>query len=864
MGLFDWFKSDPKKEIKKAAKAYGKMRGRSTDVYKGLGQDKDQEVQFFEAYGDIIDQYLIQNQGALEEDESINVLKAAYLLAHPEKQSLGTQPGAGSGAAPSPSGGTASSSSGGTASSSSASTTSGTSGGAASSPATTSTATSSGSSTATNASTGTAASTSAAGQSTVDDKLKAHFKRTELAFRMGETAPETLSKGIDSGAMKGMQEISKWMLRNCVKSGHFRSDKTTDEKINFIHTFVMKQPARVKLYAYYMIEKGQRKETDPEKVSQNITESQMNYIPNLEEFKNKMIATKFKFWKRFTGDSIYWNKLEEAFYMANGSQGAIAPFGDLSTMDVAGGSQAPPASQSPAASGQSAAPVSQGSTAAGQSVAPASQSSAVSGQSAAPVSQGSAVSGQSAAPASQGSAVSGQSAATGQTLLSDKDRIRRQKLGEFMQKGKEIMTLKNELKTAGTPDRAKKEADIRKAAQELTAILKELYEADHDVGQVCRQMQMDVSNEAESSKTSDASEYVGYGSTGIDMTSSVVDNDITNWGLDAETLEGKEAIGKVQMAGDIISVISAAVSLVSLVVKTVDIARHGAQMTTGAKVMAGMEILSGGLEVASAVTGAAQSLAGASEAAQSVVGGSLGIASGTVSLAAGGIEMYYAQRQKKKSREAEATFQNRANAMGATEEEKRDSTKAANTAKLSQRIASVKQVSAGAKMVTGALDIIGGALEASVVAAGFGAIFTGLSLAIDLGVYIYKLVKKRKIVYQTIDDYIDMPGIYADVIGSDTVTPEKGEEIKRQIRLQAAAKLGFSSRENLFKAITVEYAKNIYQHVFFKKGSKTVPATKKEDADPDYINILDAMNLKPDYGTKKPKVNTIAYQMQNL
>jgi spermidine/putrescine transport system substrate-binding protein len=61
-----------------------------------------------------------------------------------------------------------------------------------------------------------------------------------------------------------------------------------------------------------------------------------------------------------------------------------------------------------------------------------------------------------------------------------------------------------------------------------------------------------------------------------------------------------------------------------------------------------------------------------------------------------------------------------------------------------------------------------------------------------------------------------------------------------------------------------KYAKNIFMHVFFKKGSKTVKALEEKDSDPDYIRLLDALKLKPDYTSRKPSVNTIAYQLQNL
>lgn len=99
-----------------------------------------------------------------------------------------------------------------------------------------------------------------------------------------------------------MNKISQWMIRNAAGS---------DAASSFVLTFIMNQPVRLKLLAYYLIETQSRRATD----SLGILNSQ-GYVPDLDHFKDKMIASKFKFWKRFTKSEIYWDKLGDAMRTA--------------------------------------------------------------------------------------------------------------------------------------------------------------------------------------------------------------------------------------------------------------------------------------------------------------------------------------------------------------------------------------------------------------------------------------------------------------------------------------------------------------------------------------------------------------------
>ena len=133
-----------------------------------------------------------------------------------------------------------------------------------------------------------------------------------------------------TGAQKtGLKDISQWMLRNMDKTGIMG-----DSKAPFVRGCVLRQPARVKLCAYYLVETDARK-LSGEALQKAVVESQRpSYVPNLARFKDKMIASKFKFWKRFTGDQFYWQKLSESMRFAMQAKPILMKFGELGASEV--------------------------------------------------------------------------------------------------------------------------------------------------------------------------------------------------------------------------------------------------------------------------------------------------------------------------------------------------------------------------------------------------------------------------------------------------------------------------------------------------------------------------------------------------
>ena len=73
---------------------------------------------------------------------------------------------------------------------------------------------------------------------------------------------------------------------------------------------------RKRLYIYYLIEKRERIKPNAD----SIITCQTSYEPDLGKFKDRMIANKLMFYKRFSGGYVYWNKLTEAMGIADQMQ----------------------------------------------------------------------------------------------------------------------------------------------------------------------------------------------------------------------------------------------------------------------------------------------------------------------------------------------------------------------------------------------------------------------------------------------------------------------------------------------------------------------------------------------------------------
>lgn len=125
-----------------------------------------------------------------------------------------------------------------------------------------------------------------------------------IGVELGENEKENhLSPDIDatlsSKTLEGVRDIDRWMLRNMYKAG-----ATKDA---FVFS-LLSMSARERLYIYYVVENKRRHNPG----LADVATSQLNYVPNLDAFKKQIIASGWRFTKRFTGEHIYWEKLSDA------------------------------------------------------------------------------------------------------------------------------------------------------------------------------------------------------------------------------------------------------------------------------------------------------------------------------------------------------------------------------------------------------------------------------------------------------------------------------------------------------------------------------------------------------------------------
>lgn len=148
-------------------------------------------------------------------------------------------------------------------------------------------------------------------------------------------AAEEAEQNLSAGQKQGLRDIAKWMYRNTLRQGNkdwiknlwSKYIKGSDQRVTSFdrHNYVdhiMQKSEREKLLIYYLVEN--RKTNGKSAITPEDVKASQSYTPDLENFKNRIIATKWKFWKRAFGSEIYWEKLgtaaqlaeEQKFYLA--------------------------------------------------------------------------------------------------------------------------------------------------------------------------------------------------------------------------------------------------------------------------------------------------------------------------------------------------------------------------------------------------------------------------------------------------------------------------------------------------------------------------------------------------------------------
>ena len=129
----------------------------------------------------------------------------------------------------------------------------------------------------------------------------------------GRTAPEQKldPKKVDAKLspeqLRGLDFIDQWFLRNYNNGGMVGSLINIRNHHGEIVSELFSKTKRERLFIYYLIETGKRKNPGVMDLF-----SSQTYIPNLDRFKDQMLASKFKIMSHIMGDYTYMGKVTEA------------------------------------------------------------------------------------------------------------------------------------------------------------------------------------------------------------------------------------------------------------------------------------------------------------------------------------------------------------------------------------------------------------------------------------------------------------------------------------------------------------------------------------------------------------------------
>ena len=615
---------------------------------------------------------------------------------------------------------------------------------------------------------------------------------------------ESVKENISPAQQNGLREIAMWMYRN---SGDIGLIELAPSQERFVR-MILNLPARMKLYMYYLIENKRRHDATME----DMIMSQTDYVPNLELFKDQMIATKWKFWKRVDGSHVYWHKLEEALQLARAGSETISLFGSMGAADSV-------ERMDDEARGMEAVQLFENYQDVGEEGSTGNEGRA------------------------RLSAL--------QTLLA------------LLVSHKQML---QERDAGGTVDQKalnQSQKDILKIYGVLTGI-------DEKIGQQKAEEGLTTSGGEM------AQSYIGYGGSGVGLGSSLsslkspaefVGLNISD--LHLENLKFSSGIfssvaGTAVLASAIAGIINVVKSAkaetsgetagkaISIIKNFSDIA---GKATSGAYSIINKDIVKSITEVAA---GTAEH--SALMTAQKASGGAA-IVSGMIDFVGGGAKMAISEHRGMAALEARK-------AMGNLQGNEKSS--ADEITELQQRISDSRTGSGAMKMISGTLQMAGGILAVAGVTSVVGTILSGLGTAVSLAVSVKEFFERRSNRKATIDKYIKLDEI--EEIVRPKVEEQRGsagvpDNLREQIRSEVIACLGFSSEDTFYVHITRTYAKFLIERAFYENGRPILadPAKKPEDMNP-YAKMISSFGLKPIYPSKegdtpKPDVDTLAKKM---
>lgn len=149
---------------------------------------------------------------------------------------------------------------------------------------------------------------------------RTQYIHTQMEKQMGEEKEKNekvvhTEDGLTESQKSGVREIDQWVLRNFKNGGYMSFGLNTVDRTD-ITARLMSLSIRQRLYIYYMVENPTALK-EP-KLSDGVV-SQMDYVPKIDEFKRHMIPHATKFYTRFSGGYIAWNKLTLAMSICESS-----------------------------------------------------------------------------------------------------------------------------------------------------------------------------------------------------------------------------------------------------------------------------------------------------------------------------------------------------------------------------------------------------------------------------------------------------------------------------------------------------------------------------------------------------------------
>ena len=152
-------------------------------------------------------------------------------------------------------------------------------------------------------------------QKEADEKLQAEMysaveeatSKEDDRVKLERQKADEGNDGLTADQLKGIDEIDKWLVRNYSNGGLKGILFAKNPHFDLMNQ-LFSMTKRQRLMAYYLVSSNRRK--NPSVLDAAVSQG---FVPDLNEFKDRMLATKWAFWKRIDGSYTYMHKLASAF-----------------------------------------------------------------------------------------------------------------------------------------------------------------------------------------------------------------------------------------------------------------------------------------------------------------------------------------------------------------------------------------------------------------------------------------------------------------------------------------------------------------------------------------------------------------------